>query len=365
MLSKDIISKNYKQERIRRNKSKIIILSCLFLFLLILCFFSLLIGPSTLSFADSFMALFYQGERYAIKIVWGIRMREVLVGLLVGASLSIAGLIMQTTLGNIMASPSTLGISNAAVFGANLSIIIFAGGFVNTGNNLNNLLVSANPYLTSIFAFIFALLSTLLILGLSKIKNFSPTVIVLAGIALGSVFTAGTTLLQYFATDVGLSAAVIWSFGDLSRANYQDCIIIAVVLALGLIFYMSMRWKYNTLLGGDDFARSLGVKVNKLRFSSLLIASLLVATSISFVGLIGFIGIICPHIARKIFGNNHSYLIPSSFLTGSILLVASNTFGGLIGGGSALPVGAVTSIIGAPFFLYMILSQGGRHHVRN
>ena len=176
---------------------------------------------------------------------------------------------MQTTLDNSMASPSTLGVSNAAVFGANLSIIAFAGGFLSTGNNLAGYAAGANPYATSLMAFVFSLLSVLLILALCRTRSFSPGVVVLAGIAIGAVWTAATTVLQFYATDVGLSAAVIWNFGDLGRATYKtDLIMLAVVLPCTVVFLL-LSWRCNALLSGDATARSMGVNVDRLRFIAI------------------------------------------------------------------------------------------------
>lgn len=344
---------NYKKLQRKKNLI-IIILLILVLIMTILCLF---VGSSNMSFIESIKAIFYSSTPMNNRIMYNIRMPRALACLIAGAGLSLSGLIMQSTLGNSMASPSTLGVSNAAVFGANLSMIVFAGGFISSGNNINNYFNQANPFQTSFMAFIFSFLSILLILGLCRIRSFSPNVVVLAGIAIGSIWQAGTTILQYFATDVGIQASVVWSFGDLSRATYQTDLIMAIIVLLGFIFFYLSSWKYNAILCGDNQAISLGVNVKLLRFLSLLISSLITASCVSFLGIIGFVGIICPHITKKIIGANHKYTIPASLLTGSLLLLTADTVAKLIGHGSALPVGAITSIIGAPFFLYIIFRR--------
>jgi iron complex transport system permease protein len=263
---------------------------------------------------------------------------------------------MQTTLGNAMASPSTLGVSNAAVFGANLSIIAFSGGFLSTGNNLSNYMVGANPYSTALTAFFFSTASILLILGLCKLRSFSPNVVVLAGIAVGSVWTAATTILQFYATDVGLSAAVLWSFGDLSRATYKADLLMLIVVALGVTFFWGLSWRFNALLGGEAAAGSMGVRVELLRFLSLLLSSVITAVCVSLLGIIGFVGIICPHVTKKLLGQDHRFSIPMSVLLGSILLLVADTLSRTVGSGAALPVGAITSLLGAPFFIAIIVS---------
>ena len=310
-----------------------------------------------MSFGDSFLAIFGQGSESAIRIVTKIRLPEALAALIAGAGLALAGLIMQTTLGNIMASPGTLGVSNAAVFGANVSIVLFAGGYVSTGKNAESLISSVNPLASSSFAFLFAFLSIFLILGLCRIKRFSPTSVVLSGVAMGAVWSAGTTLLQFYATVVGLSAAVIRSFGDLGRATFLSDAVMGGVVLFAAIFFFLLRYRYNSLLQGDAFSSSVGINIGFLRFLSLLVASLVTAVCVSYLGVIGFVGIICPHIARKLLGENHSFLIPGSLLCGAILLLGANLFAKAIAPGNSLPIGAVTSLFGAPFFLYLIFAS--------
>ena len=328
---------------------------------LALAFVCLFVGSSHMSFGDSVNALLKKGSAAQVRIIWNIRIPRVLAAIIAGAGLSVSGLIMQTNLNNPMASPSTLGVSNAAVFGANLSIIAFAGGFLDTGNHLSNYTVGANPYATSLMAFIFATISILLILGLCRIRAFQPGVVVLAGIAIGSVWTAATTILQFYATDVGLSAAVIWTFGDLGRATYRTDLIMAVVVFVGIAFFAFMSWQFNALLSGDAAAKSMGVAVDRLRFVSMLLASVITAVCVSFLGIIGFVGIICPHVTKRLLGHDHRVSVPASALSGSILLLLADTASRSLGNGSALPVGAITSLLGAPFFLAIIFSRKGEH----
>ena len=336
-------------------------LTALSLAVLALSFACLLVGSSHMSLADCLAALAGRGSAAQTRIIWNIRIPRVLAAIIAGAGLAVSGLIMQTNLNNPMASPSTLGVSNAAVFGANLSIIAFAGGFLDTGNHLSSYSVGANPYATSLVAFLFAALSILLILGLCRLRAFQPGVVVLAGIAIGSVWTAATTILQFYATDVGLSAAVIWSFGDLGRATYRTNALMAAVVLIGLVWFILMSWRFNALLSGDAAAKSMGVAVDRLRFVSMLLASVITAVCVSFLGIIGFVGIICPHVTKRLLGQDHRVAIPASALSGSLLLLLADTLSRSLGNGSALPVGAITSLLGAPFFLSIIFSRKGGH----
>jgi iron complex transport system permease protein len=352
---------NQLKELKNKNKRNAAIIVLILFAVIIVSVACLFVGSSNMSVTDALDALLGGGTSSQSRIIWRIRVPRVLAAVIAGAGLSVAGLVMQSTLNNAMASPSTLGVSNAAVFGANLSIIAFAGGFLATGNNLSSFDVGANPYATSVLAFVFSTASVLLILGLCTIRSFSPNVVVLAGMAIGSVWTAATTILQFYATDVGLSAAVIWSFGDLGRATYRTDTIMAIVVIIGMVYFMMMSWKYNALLSGEATAKTMGVNVEGLRFMSLLLASVITAVCVSFLGVIGFVGIICPHVTKKILGHDHRVTIPVSCLSGSLLLLLADTVSRSVGNGSALPVGAITSLLGAPFFIAIIFSRKGSH----
>lgn len=344
----------------KRQRKNLLILISMGIAVVILAVVCLFVGSSNMTVADGLRAVCFRGTKAQNRIIWNIRMPRVLTAIVAGAGLAVAGLIMQTMLNNPMASPSTLGVSNAAVFGANLSIIAFAGGFLSTGNNLLNFDVGANPFATGMVAFLFATVSILLILGLCSLRAFSPNVVVLAGMAMGALWTAATTFLQYFATDVGLSAAVVWSFGDLGRTTYTKVGIMAAVVLASTVFFMVMAWKYNALLSGEATAKTMGIRVEKLRFVSLLLASVITAVCVSFLGVIGFVGVICPHIVKKLLGQDHRVSIPATVLSGSLLLLLADTLSRSLGSGSALPVGAITSLLGAPFFIAIIFTGRGK-----
>ena len=328
------------QTQKKRNRTVILITAIDTVFMSVVCLF---VGSSNMKLKEGVLSLFGKGTPAQLRIIQNIRLPRVLAAVIAGAGLSISGLIMQTTLNNAMASPSTLGVSNAAVFGANLSIIAFAGGFLSTGNNIRSFDAGANPYATSMMAFVFSTLS--------------PNVVVLSGIAIGAVWTAATTIMQFYATDVGLSAAVIWNFGDLGRATYRTDGIMFAIVIVGFTFFMLMSWRYNALLSGEATAKTMGINVDGLRFVSLLLASVITAVCVSFLGIIGFVGIICPHVTKKLLGQDHRVTIPVSFMSGSLLLLLADTLSRSMGGGSALPVGAITSLLGAPFFVAIIFSR--------
>ena len=352
---------NQLKEQEKKNRRNAAIILSMLAAVIVIGIACLFVGSSNMTLSDALRTLLGSGSDAQRRIIWNIRLPRVLAAIIAGAGLSVAGLVMQSTLNNAMASPTTLGVSNAAVFGANLSIIAFAGGILSTGNNLQSFDVGANPYATSVLAFLFSSLSVLLILGLCKVRSFSPNVVVLSGMAISSVWTAATTILQFYATDVGLSAAVIWSFGDLGRASYRNDGIMAAVVLAGVVFFLLMAWKYNALLSGEATAKTMGVNVEGLRFVSLLLSSVITAVCVSFLGIIGFVGIICPHVTKKLLGQDHRITIPVSCLMGSLLLLLADTLSRSIGNGSALPVGAITSLLGAPFFIAIIFGKKENH----
>ena len=352
---------NHIMELEKKQKRNIIVLLAMLVAVVVIGVACLFVGSSSMSFQEALDALLGGGTSAQSRIIWKIRVPRVLAAVIAGAGLAVSGLVMQTTLNNSMASPSTLGVSNAAVFGANLSIIVFAGGFLSTGNNIQSFDAGSNPYATSLLAFMFATISVLLILGLCTVRSFSPNVVVLSGMAIGSVWTAATTILQFYATDVGLSAAVIWSFGDLGRATYKTDGIMFVVVMIGVVCFMLMSWRYNALLSGEATAKTMGIDVERLRFVSLMLGSVITAVCVSFLGIIGFVGIICPHVTKKILGQDHRITIPVSCLSGSLLLLLADTLSRSMGSGSALPVGAITSLLGAPFFIAIIFGGKENH----
>ncbi len=334
---------------------KRLLLICLLALVLILALIALCVGSFGISPLKTLAALFGQGEANHIIAVRSIRLPRIIGAILAGIGLAGAGCIMQSTLHNPMASPSTLGVGNAAVFGANFAIILLGGGAFSTSLSISN------PYLVTSCAFLCAFLSILLILLLSTLRGCAPETIVLSGVALGSLFSAATTVLQYFASDTQLAAAVFWTFGDLGRVTHREnLLLLAIILPCVIIFLLSQN-TLNALTLGDEQAQSLGVFVAPTRILLLLLASLICAVCVSFFGVIGFVGLAAPNLIRPLSGGNHRHLLPASMLTGAALLLFADIVSRSILTGVALPVGAVTSLLGAPIFLWMLLSRkGGR-----
>lgn len=293
------------------------------------------------------------GDTTASTIIWGIRVPRVLAAVLVGAGLALAGAVMQSVLNNPLGSPYTLGISHAAMFGAALSIVALDAGQITVGGGVG--ITFANPYLVTIAAFLASLSSAGVILALAKYRGASPETMILTGIALGSLFTAGTTAMQYFASQNELASIVFWSFGDVGRATWRNLGILTVVLAPSVVYFLRHSWKYNALDAGDETAKGVGVDVEAVRNRGMLVASFITALGVSFVGIIGFVGLVVPHVVRKLIGNNKAYLLPASGLVGALLLLVSDTAARTVLTPTVLPVGIVTSFVGAPFFIYLVI----------
>ena len=288
-------------------------------------------------------------------VLLNLRLPRVLSAILVGASLSLAGAVMQCLLRNPLASPFTLGISHGAMFGASFAVVVLGLG----GYEGSNVFLS-NPYVVVFFAFLGALLGISAILFLAKVKGLGPEAIVLSGVAIGSLFTAGATVIQYFANELQLSAIVYWSFGDLARPSWREIFVVFLLLFPSFFYFLAKSWEFNAVESGDEVAFSLGVDVERLRLLGVLLSSLIVSVAVAFVGVIGFVGLICPHMARLLVGGDYRFVIPTSAVMGALLLVASDALAKTVISPAVLPVGIVTSFLGCPTFLYLLVRGRSR-----
>ncbi|PLX01027.1 MAG: iron ABC transporter permease [Marinilabiliales bacterium] len=345
---------NSKYRLTLRKKSIFMIL--VFVLLLVFMLMGLCLGAFRTGLSETLMALFQKGESNFIHIVWNIRMPRVLSAVIAGSALSVSGAAMQGILKNPLASPVTLGISHAAAFGAAFAIIILGAGssFAGSENFFNA------PYIVNSSAFVWSLISTAFILLLSRLKGSTPEIIILSGVVASSLFVAGTSALQYMADDIQLSSIVFWMFGDLGKASWNDFYILSIVTVLALSYFIFNRWNYNAMNAGDEVAKSMGVKVERLRIVSMLVASLVTAMVVSFYGIIGFVGLVVPHITRRIIGSDDRFLIPASALAGGVFLLVSDIAARTILSPVIIPVGILTSFIGAPLFIYLLIKGIGR-----
>ena len=332
----------YQKNRIK-SISFLIVLAVL---LLITVLLSLCSGSYETPIGELIKGIFgMSSDRKINLIVQNNRLPRILTALLADGGLGLAGCVLQAILRNPLASSSTLGVSQGATFGAAFAIVVL---------NLSGVSDIGIP----LCAFVGSIAVALVILGLSKFRQVSPEGIVLAGVAISSMFTGATTLLQYFANEVQLSTLVVWTFGDLGSTGWQDLGGMAVMVALLCIYCMIHRWDYNALLSGEETAISLGVNVKRLTLVGMIMCCLCSSVVVSNVGLISFIGLVAPHIVRMVVGNNHVYLIPGSILGGATLLLLGDLFARTVISPVILPIGAITSFLGGPLFLYLLFKGG-------
>ena len=322
--------------------------------LLFLLIFSISVGAVSIPPYDVFLTLIGKNVNHKWDaIVWNIRLPQALTAILAGVGLSVAGVAMQSILRNPLGSPFTLGISNAGAFGAAVSVILLGTGQIHS--TVAGAITINNPYITTIMAFFFCMIATAIILMISHMRGASPEVMVLTGVALSSLFTAGTMFLQYFASDTQLAAVVFWTFGDVGRANWAELGIITVLVTVSTLYFLANRWNYNAIDAGNETAKGLGVNVERIRLYGMTVAALITAVLVAFLGVIGFVGLVCPHMVRRIIGDDQRYLIPGSCVMGGILLLASDTVARLIVAPYVLPVAVLTAFMGAPVFIYLII----------
>lgn len=324
--------------------------------LILAALWSISAGSAGLTVSEILDALFHRAEGRNTTIIWNVRLPRVCTAIVIGVGLALSGCIMQNVLRNPMASASTLGVSQGACFGAAVGIVFFEGG-VQVGNTTANFTVT-NPSVVSLLAFCGGMITTVIILMLSRGRKTTPATMVLAGTALSAIFSGMTTLIQYFVDDVKTASLVYWTFGSLNKATWGEIALMAVTALAAFLYFFYNRLNFNAMEAGTATAKSLGVPVDRLILISMILCALVSSISVAFAGSIGFIGLIAPHIMRKFVGNDYRFLIPGSALGGAVLLLLADVASRSILPPTVLPIGALTSFLGAPLFLYLCLKGG-------
>lgn len=303
-----------------------------------------IVGPIDLSLMELWKALIDPNgvDETTHTVLWNLRLPASVMAVLIGASLSLSGAHMQTILDNPLAEPFTLGISAAAAFGGAASIVL---GWT----------VLANPQFNlAAVAWVASLVAVFIVAGASLWRGASAESMILLGIALVFLFQAMLSLMQYRATTEALQQIVFWTMGSLQRANWTPNAIIVGALAIAIPFTVLNSWKLTALRLGDDRAAALGINVQRLRVSTLVVSSLLAASAVAFAGVIGFIGLVGPHVARMLVGEDQRYFAPASMAAGALLLAAAHAVSITVVPGVAVPIGIITSLVGVPFFLILV-----------
>lgn len=292
-------------------------------------------------------------DRWAQPLDWsewtslvGLRLPRIAMAVAAGAGLAWCGCGMQIITGNPMASPFTTGISNAAAFGAALAIL---GAFTIAGSAMTA---------TIVLAFVMAAVCSLVVMGLASIGRMGPTILILSGIALSYLFAAATAVLQYVSDEQDLSAIVRWTFGDLGRATWPQIALVAVIVCVAGGFMQARAGSYMRMAAGDETAWSLGVAVRRLRTQTMVLVTLVAATIIAITGVIGFVGLVAPHIAALLVGADERYRLPLAGVIGAALVLGADLVGRTIVSPVIVPVGIVVSFVGVPMFLWLIVREG-------
>jgi iron complex transport system permease protein len=307
------------------------------------------LGPLDITVAEAYCALLdklypdcFDVDDLTEQVIWNIRFPRIIGGVMAGFGFGVCGCVMQAVLKNPLASPFTLGISAGAQFGIAVAAVLGVS-------------VIGGPYLLIGNAFVFALLCSGFIIALATVKGATSETMILAGIAVNYLFTALSQLFRYFASDEQLRLMTSWGMGDLAAFTWERFPLILTVFVICVPLLMLKAWDLNIMTAGDETAKSIGVDANNVRTFIMIVSSLLVATVVCFTGTIGFIGLVAPHMARMIIGGDHRFLIPASGILGAFVLITADAIGMNIMAPTIIPTGIMTSIIGVPFFMYLIL----------
>lgn len=302
------------------------------------------VGAVQLSPGEVWRALFYETEGINRQIIWNVRLPRALTGVMAGACLAVSGGILQGVLRNPLASPSVLGVSSGAGFFGVLVLTVFPSQY---------------GFLTPV-AFAGGLVTALLIYLMAWRSGINPTRMILAGTAVSAFLRAGIDALMLLFSD-DINGIMNFTVGGLGGATWRHCKTLAPYAAVGLLLAAALSSRINILMLGDDVSVGLGLPVERTRLLCLSVSALLAASAVSVVGLLGFVGLIAPHMVRLVIGSDQRLLLPASALFGGALVVACDTLGKLIMPPAEIPVGIVMAVLGAPFFIFLLRGRSKRH----
>jgi len=335
---------------------KVLAILSIFVVLLIAVVISISLGAGSPRFAEAMQVIFSKlfpfleidpGSKITQVIILDIRLPRIVLAIMAGAGLAVSGATLQGVLRNPLVSPFILGISSAAGFGAALAIALGVG-----------ILMPFKGYLEVFNAFIFSVIAVFMVYGIARIRGITPESVILAGVAINYIFSAMLALIQYIAPEhTAVRAVVYWLLGRLSNANWETILLILPIVLVATVLMMRHSWDMNVMSLGEEVAISLGVNSRRVLAICMALGALATASIISFTGVIGFICLVSPHIARMMIGSDHRFLLPCSIVLGALLLLCSDTFARLVIMPSEIPVGILTSLIGVPFFVYLLLSR--------
>lgn len=344
----------------RFNLSTILLFFSLLLSLTVLL--SITIGPMDISIKESFNSFLPISWRIGSAdlaphiqlIIHEIRLPRTLLCLLIGATLAICGTVMQGLFRNPLAEPGIIGVSAGSTLGAAIAIVLFA-------DMTTQYPILMNIGVLPMFAFLGGVLTTITVykLGTSQFGT-SVTIMLLAGVAISALSGAGIAYLNFIATNQMLRDISLWSMGSVASASWSSTVLAAATLAILMLFFTKKAMPLNALLLGEAEATHLGIKTQPLKRQLIILTAAGVGISVSIAGAIGFIGLMIPHLGRMLIGPDHRSLLPLSALLGAFLLTMADMLSRVVVAPAELPVGIITALIGAPFFLYLLFQQKGK-----
>ncbi len=332
-------------------RRKLLVLGGLLILLLFTCLIALVIGAYNISVGDVFRTLLrhlglYGGAAEADTlqsiVVWEVRLPRIILAALVGITLAVAGGVFQGCFRNPLVDTFILGVASGSAFGAALAIVI-PSFFLSL----------------QLSAFLFGALAVAAAYFAARVRGETPVVtLILAGVIIGSVFDALVAMLQYFARDAALREIVFWLMGGFYYSTWKDVLMLAPFTIASTLFLWGMGWKLNILSMGDEEARALGIHTERLKAVLIAVATLATAVAVSLVGIIAWVGLLMPHAARMLLGPDHRYMLPGAALLGATYMVVCDTLARTLTS-AEIPVGILTSLVGAPFLIILLRSKAG------
>lgn len=331
----------------QRPAARQLLLPALAIALPLSCLVAIGIGPVSLGVGEVWAVLLSPFSGHNLQehaVVWQLRLPRLLLAIMTGSTLALAGAALQGLFRNPLADPGLIGVSSGAALAAG-AVIVFAG-------------ITASAWLLPIAAFAGGLGAVLLVASIAKVSGgTSVATLLLAGIAMTAISTAGLGMLSFLADDFALRSLTFWTLGSLARAGWQELLPVLPLLLTALWVMLGMARPLNALLLGEAEARHLGVDVERLKRTLLVCATLGVGAAVSITGIIGFVGLLVPHLVRLLSGPDHRIVMPASALGGALLMVWTDTLSRTVVAPAELPVGIITSLIGGPFFIWLLIQQ--------
>ncbi|MBS4873417.1 MAG: iron ABC transporter permease [Atopobium minutum] len=317
-------------------------------------FVAVSLGAVKINLSDTYQIITYQlfhignidqFAKSTIAIVWNMRSPRVIMGLIAGAGLALCGTVMQTTVNNPISEPYILGISAGATFGATLLIILGIKSFIGFG------------------AFIGAVVATAAVIAIASIgKKLTTTSLVLAGVVVNALFTSiSNFIISVGANSDSIMSIKFWTMGSLTSSSWDSILLPFILVLVALLFFLTQYRVMNAMLMGDEVAITLGISLHVYRLIYMLVISFITGILVSSCGIIGFVGLITPHIARALVGTNHKKVLPISVMLGSLFIIWADVLARCLLPDAELPIGIFTALVGAPFFVYIVIkNQKGR-----